>query len=101
MAGCAGHRAAHTVQFTRRVWDQTMALNLVRKMTYILRLLTIRLIFIEVQDHKQTVCTPLDRSSVALQQTTDTVDIDTFHVQILAIRQRTVVLCRGAAGLRL
>ena len=29
---------------------------------------------------------PLDRSAVAAQQTTATVDIDTFHVQILAIR---------------
>jgi hypothetical protein len=75
-----------TVQFRRRFWDQTMALNLLRKMTYILRLLTIRLILIEVQDYKQNVYTPLDRSAVAAQQTTHTVDIGTFHVQILAIR---------------
>ena len=64
-----------------------MALNLLRKMTHVLRLLTVRLILIEVQDYKQNVYTPSDRSTLTLQQTTDTVDIDTFHVQILAVRQ--------------
>ena len=58
-------------------------------------------IVVDPHFYKQNVYTPLDRSTVALQQTTDTVDIDTFHIQILAIRQRTVVLCQGAAGLRL
>ena len=37
-------------------------------MTYILRLLTIRLILIEVQNYKQNVYTPLDRSTAATQQ---------------------------------
>jgi len=36
--------------------------------------------------YKQNVYAPLGCSTVALQQTTDTVDIDMFHVQILALR---------------
>jgi len=77
VAGCEEHRAVHIVQFTpcsshhaahKKSLDQTVALNLLRKMTYILRLLTIRLILIEVQNYKQNVYTPLDRSTAATQQ---------------------------------
>jgi hypothetical protein len=64
-----------------------MALNLLRKLTYVVHLLTTRLtvILIAVPVHKQNVYTPLDRSSVAVKQTADTVDIGTFCVQILAM----------------
>ena len=83
VARFAGHRVVHKKSLGP---DQTKALSLLRKMTYVLRLLTTRLISIEVQVYKQNVYTPLDRSTVAARQATDTVDIGTFHVQILAIR---------------
>ena len=64
-----------------------MALNLLQKVTYVVHLLTTRitLILIAVPVHKQNVYTPLDRSSVAVQQTAETVDNGMFYVQILAM----------------
>jgi hypothetical protein len=47
VAGCAGHRAVRKKNLGP---DQIKALNLLRKMIYVLRLLTIRLPLIEVQD---------------------------------------------------
>ena len=59
-------------------------------MTYVVHLLTTQLtvILIEVQVYKHNVYTPLYRCTVAVQQTTctETVDIGTLYVQILAIR---------------
>ena len=56
-------------------------------MAYMVHLLTTRLtvILIEVQVYKQNVYTPLDRSSVAENQTAETVDIGKIYVQILAV----------------
>ena len=81
VAGCAGHRTVH-----KKSLGPDSGTKFAKKNDVCLHLLTTRLILIEVKHYKQKFYRPLDRSTVALQQTIHTVDIDTFHVQIWAIR---------------